>query len=263
MTKQRHILIADGDTAERERLAKALQTGGAFRVSEVGNAADVMAHVQSRTQRFDAIIVNAVLPDADGPELCARIRRRGLRMPIIALSDSANEADVVRSLDAGANDCVRKPFQLAELSARLRAQIREHDTSEDAVLPIGPYHLRPAARTLHEPSKDLQIRLTPKEVALLKYLYRASGRPVSQQRLLQEIWNYSPEARTHTVASHIHRLRHKIEPDPLHPTVLVSEGRGYSLGDQEEGEITWRPLPQQPSRPTSEYERQRYAYANQ
>jgi DNA-binding response OmpR family regulator len=262
MTKQRHILIAGGDIAERERLANALQTGEAFRASEVSNAADVMARVQSRTQRFDAIIVNAVLPDTHGSELCARIRRRGLRMPIIVLSDSANEADVVRSLDAGANDCVRKPFHLAELSARLRAQIREHDTSEDAVLPIGPYHLRPAARTLHEPIKNVQIRLTPKEVALLKYLYRASGRPVSRQKLLKEIWSYSPEARTHTVASHIHRLRQKIEPDPACPTILVNDNGGYSLGNQEEGEITWRKFPQPPFRPTSEYEIQRYAYAN-
>jgi len=260
--KQRHILIAGGDMAEREGLAKALQTDGAFRVNEVGNAADVMARIQSRPQRFDAIIVDAVQPDTHGPELCARIRRRGLWMPIIVLSDSTNDAEIVRSLDAGANDCVRKPVHLAVLLARLRAQIREHDRSEDATLPIGPFYLRPATRTLHNPIKNQQMRLTPKEVGLLKHLYRASGQPVSRQKLLREIWNYNPAACTDTLETHVYRLRRKIVPHPARPTILVSDGRGYRLGNQEEGEITLAPPPQPSPRQTSEYERQRYAYAN-
>jgi DNA-binding response OmpR family regulator len=129
-----------------------------------------------------------------------------------------------------------KPFHLAELMARLRAQIREHDTSEDAVLPIGPYHFRPGTRTLHEPVSNVQLRLTQKEVTILKCLYRASGRPVSRQTLLQEVWGYSFAARTHTVGTHIYRLRRKIEPDPAHPTVVVNDGGGYILGQHEEAE---------------------------
>jgi len=120
--------------------------------------------------------------------------------------------------------------------ARLRAQIREHDTSEEAVLPIGPYHFRPGARSLYEPVKSVQIRLTQKEAAILKVLYRASGHSVSGRMLLQEIWGYTPSTGTHTVGTHIHRLRQKIEPDPTHPTILVNDGGGYSLGHREEAE---------------------------
>jgi DNA-binding response OmpR family regulator len=139
-------------------------------------------------------------------------------------------------LDAGANDYMARPFRIGELAARLRAQMREHDTSEDAVLLVGPYHFRPGARSLHEPVGNVQIRLTQKEVTILKCLYRAAGRPVSRQTLLQEVWGYSSAARTHTVETHIYRLRRKIEPDPAHPMVVVNDGGGYSLGHQEEAE---------------------------
>lgn len=230
----RDVLIAGGEKMQRAALAEALEAGGAFRVSEVASALEALARTQARAQRFDAIIVDNALPDSDSTDLCARIRRRGLRVPIIVLSDVAAEGEVVRALDAGANDYVARPFRFAELSARLRAQIREHDTSEDAVLLIGPYHFRPGARILHEPVGNVQIRLTQKEVTILKCLYRASGRPVSRQTLLQEVWGYSSAARTHTVETHIYRLRRKIEPDPAHPTVIVNDGGGYVLGQQEE-----------------------------
>jgi len=236
MTKTRQILLASGDSAERASLARALEAGGAFRLTVVASALDAMARSHLRGERFDAIVVDADLPDCDVVDLCARIRRRGLRMPIIVLSDVTGESDIVRALDAGANDYMARPFRMGELAARLRAQIREHDTSEDAVLLIGPYHFRPGSRSLHEPVGNVQIRLTQKEVTILKCLYRAAGRPISRQTLLQEVWGYSSAARTHTVETHIYRLRRKIEPDPAHPIVVVNDGGGYSLGDREESE---------------------------
>ena len=234
MNKPRNILIAGGEAAERAALSRALEAGGAFRLTDVAGALEAVARTQLRAQRFDAIIVDADLPDSDVPELCARIRRRGLRIPIVVISDVASESDIVRALDAGANDYVARPFRIGELSARLRAQIREHDTSEDAVLLVGPYHFRPGARSLHEPVANVHLRLTQKEVTILKCLYRAAGHPVSRQILLQEVWGYSSAARTHTVETHIYRLRRKIEPDPAHPTVVVNDGGGYSLGHYEE-----------------------------
>jgi DNA-binding response OmpR family regulator len=234
MKKPRHILIAGGQAAERAVLCRTLEAGGEFRVTEVAGALEAVALTQLRAQRFDAIIVDADLPDGDVPELCARIRRRGLRMPIIVLSNAGSEADIVRALDAGANDYVARPFRIGELAARLRAQIREHDTSEDAVLLVGPYHFQPGARSLHEPIGNVHLRLTQKEVTILKCLYRAGGQPVSRQTLLQEVWGYSSAARTHTVETHIYRLRRKIEPDPGHPMVVVNNGGGYSLGSNEE-----------------------------
>jgi DNA-binding response OmpR family regulator len=230
MDGPRHILIVGTDPELRDTLAHALEGGGAFSVTDAAGAAEAMARTQLRQQRLDAIIVQAALADGDGTELCSRLRRRGLRVPIIVLSEAGAEQDVVRALDAGANDYVVKPFRLAELMARLRAQIREHETSEDAVLPIGPYHFRPGSRSLHEPAENRQIRLTQKEVTILKCLYRAAGMPVSRQALLHEVWSYSAGARTHTVETHIYRLRRKIEPDPAHPRVIVNEGGGYRLG---------------------------------
>ena len=208
-----------------------------FRISDVSGAADAIARTQSRHRRLDAIVMQASFDDGDAVELCTRLRRRELRVPIIVLGDTAAEHDIVRTLDAGANDYVVKPVRMAELKARLRAQIREHETSEDAVLTIGPYHFRPGARTLHEPAGNEHIRLTQKEVNILKCLYRAAGQPVSRQVLLKEVWSYSAGARTHTVETHIYRLRRKIEPDPTHPTVIINEGGGYCLGQTAEAEI--------------------------
>jgi DNA-binding response OmpR family regulator len=226
----RHILVVGAEAGLRERLAQALEGDGAFRVTDAAGAAEAVARTQLRQQRLDAIVVQDALADGDGTDLCNRLRRRGLRVPIIVLSEAASEQDVVRALEAGANDYVVQPFRLAELKARLRAQIREHETSEDAVLPIGPYHFRPGARSLHDPAENRQIRLTQKEVTILKCLYRAAGRPVSRQTLLDEVWSYNAGARTHTVETHIYRLRRKIEPDPSHPSVIVNDGGGYCLG---------------------------------
>jgi DNA-binding response OmpR family regulator len=236
MTKTRLILLVGGDSLERASLARALEAGGAYSLTVVASGLDAMARTHLRGERFDAIIADADLPDCDVTELCARIRRRGLRIPIIVVSDVPSEADIVHALDAGANDYMARPFRIGELTARLRAQIREHDTSEDAVLLVGPYHFRPGSRLLHEPVGNVQIRLTQKEVTILKCLYRAAGRPVSRQTLLQEVWGYSSAARTHTVETHIYRLRRKIEPDPAHPSVVVNDGGGYSIGHQEEPE---------------------------
>src|SRR5580658_9712477 len=140
MSGQKHILIVDDDRALRSTLAAALEMDGAFAVTQADSAADAMIKTQARALRFDAVILDLALPDADGCDLCARLRRNGLRVPIIMLTGTAGEQDVVRGLDSGANDYMIKPFRLAELTARLRAQIRAHETSEDAVLVIGPYH---------------------------------------------------------------------------------------------------------------------------
>ena len=150
-------------------------------------------------------------------------------MPIIMLTGSDDEADIVRGLDAGANDYIAKPFRLAELLARLRAQVRIFENSEDAVFTIGPYTFRPSAKLLQEPVKNRRIRLTEKEAAILKFLYRAGTRPVARQVLLNEVWGYNANVTTHTLETHIYRLRQKIEPDPGNARLLVTEGGGYRL----------------------------------
>ncbi len=229
MTSQKNILIVDDDRALLITLAAALESEGAFQVTQADNAADAAAAAMSRDLRFDAILLDIELPDGDGFELCGRLRKAGVRVPILMLTGAAAEDDVVRGLDAGANDYVVKPFRMAELTARLRAQIRAHQSSEDAVLMVGPYQFRPGVRSLFDPVENRRLRLTDKEAAVLKYLYHSAGKPVGRQTLLREVWGYANGASTHTVETHIYRLRRKIEPDPGFPRIVVNEEGGYRL----------------------------------
>ena len=232
MSGERPILIVDDDRSLREELATQLRVEGDFRPFEATNAEQAEALLLAQGARFDALILDVGLPDADGRDLCARLRRQGMRMPIIMLTGSDDEADVVRGLDSGANDYIAKPFKLRELLARLRAQLRIFENSEDAVFTIGPYTFRPSAKLLEEPTRKRRIRLTEKEAAILKFLYRAGTKPVARQVLLNEVWGYNAAVTTHTLETHIYRLRQKIEPDPGNARLLVTEGGGYRLDPQ-------------------------------
>ncbi len=229
MSGERPILIVDDDRTLREELAAQLQVDGEFVAREAGSLAEAVSCLAAAEQRFDALILDVGLPDGDGRDLCAELRRQGLRMPIIMLTGSDDEADVVRGLDSGANDYIAKPFRLGELLARLRAQLRIFENSEDAVFVIGPYTFRPSAKLLQEPLRNRRIRLTEKEAAILKFLYRAGTKPVARQILLNEVWGYNAAVTTHTLETHIYRLRQKIEPDPTNARLLVTEGGGYRL----------------------------------
>ena len=229
MPGDRPILVIDDDVTLRETLVEQLEVDGEFSAAEAGTISQAESMVTARDARFDALILDVTLPDGDGRDLCASLRRAGMRMPIIMLTGSDEESDVVRGLDAGANDYIAKPFRLAELLARLRAQVRIFENSEDAVFTIGPYTFRPSAKLLQEPVKNRRIRLTEKEAAILKFLYRAGTRPVARQVLLNEVWGYNANVTTHTLETHIYRLRQKIEPDPGNARLLVTEGGGYRL----------------------------------
>ena len=229
MSGERPILIVDDDDNLRTTLVEQLQVDGEFTVKGAGSVKEAETLMSGKDARFDALILDVSLPDGDGRDLCAALRRQGMRMPIIMLTGSDDEADVVRGLDAGANDYIAKPFRLAELLARVRAQMRIFENSEDAVFTIGPYTFRPSAKLLQEPAQNRRIRLTEKEAAILKFLYRAGTRPVARQVLLNEVWGYNAAVTTHTLETHIYRLRQKIEPDPANARLLVTEGGGYRL----------------------------------
>ncbi len=229
MAGERPILIVDDDRALRDTLVEQLTLDGEFSAAEAASVAEAETALASKTARFDAIILDVGLPDGDGRDLCIKLRKQGVKVPIIILTGSDDEADVVRGLDAGANDYIAKPFRLAELLARVRAQLRIFENSEDAVFNIGPFVFRPSAKQLSEPAKNRRIRLTEKEAAILKFLYRAGPRPVPRQVLLNEVWGYNAAVTTHTLETHIYRLRQKIEPDPSNARLLITEGGGYRL----------------------------------
>jgi DNA-binding response OmpR family regulator len=229
MSAERPILIVDDDDALREVLIEQLTFDGEFVATEAASVQEVETRLASQDARFDAIILDIGLPDGDGRELCAKLRKQGHRMPIIMLTGMDGDTDVVRGLDCGANDYVAKPFRFAVLLARLRAQLRLFEQSEDAVFTIGPYTFRPASKLLQDTAKNRRIRLTDKESAILKFLYRAGTRAVSRHILLNEVWGYNAAVSTHTLETHIYRVRQKIEPDPANARLLLTENGGYRL----------------------------------
>jgi DNA-binding response OmpR family regulator len=229
MAGQHPILVVDDDNALRQALIEQLVQDGEFQPTEANCLAAATACLSAPDARFDALLLDVSLPDGDGRDFCRQLRTQGVKTPIIMLTGSAEETDIVRGLDSGANDYISKPFRLNELLARLRAQLRSFENSEDAVFTIGPYTFRPAAKQLLEPIRNKRIRLTDKETAILKFLYRAGGKPVARQVLLGEVWGYNAAVTTHTLETHVYRLRQKIEPDAQTATLLLTEGGGYRL----------------------------------
>ena len=164
----------------------------------------------------------------DGRDVCKRVRKDGFNAPIIVLTGEAADTDIVLGLDAGANDYVSKPFRFAVLLARMRAQLRQHTHNEDAVIKRGPYQFQPSAKVLIEQDGG-KIRLTAKETSMLKFLYRSSTNLDSRDVLLREVWGYNDNIATHTLETHIYRLRQKIEPDPANANLLRTEAGGCRL----------------------------------
>jgi len=227
MTPGKKILLVDDDTALRQSLAEQLHLHEEFETTEADDAAAALALV--RHGYFDAILLDVGLPDMDGRELCRVMRREGVRSPIIMLTAAGTDSDAILGLDSGANDYITKPFRLSVLLARLRAQLRQYEQSEDAVFSIGPYTFRPSVKLLLDEKANRKIRLTEKEAAILKYLYRAGEKVVGRDTLLGEVWGYNAGVTTHTLETHVYRLRQKIERDPSNAEILVTEPGGYRL----------------------------------
>ncbi|MCC5985593.1 MAG: response regulator transcription factor [Rhodobacteraceae bacterium] len=226
MPKVNRILLVDDDDDLREALSEQLVMTDDFDVFEAANGAEAMEQVKAG--HFDLAILDVGLPDTDGRELCKRMRKAGLKCPIVMLTGHDSDADTILGLDAGANDYVTKPFKFPVLLARLRAQLRQHEQSENAVFQLGPYQFRPAQKLLLDEG-ERKIRLTEKETNILKFLYRAPEGVVPRDVLLHEVWGYNAGVTTHTLETHIYRLRQKIEPDPSNARILVTESGGYKL----------------------------------
>ena len=226
MAQSKTILIIDDEADLRGELAEQLDLHNEFTAEQAETGEEGVR--KAVTLKPDLILLDVDLPDFDGREVCRRVRAAGISAPIIMLTAAVGEADTIQGLDAGANDYVTKPFRFAVLLARIRAQLRSHEQSEDAVFQIGPYEFRPAAKMLLDP-KGKKIRLTDKETNILKYLYRAGGKVISREELLTEVWGYNAGVTTHTLETHVYRLRQKIEPDPTGPKILITEAGGYRL----------------------------------
>ncbi len=226
MSNVRKILLVDDDEELRESLREQLALHDEFEVATAGTAAKGVEG--AKAEHIDLLILDVSLPDMDGREACKVLRKAGFKSPIIMLTGNVSDADMILGLDAGANDYVTKPFKFAVLLARIRAQLRQHEQSEDAVFTIGHYTFKPASKILVD-EKGGKIRLTEKETSILKFLYRAGEKVVTRDVLLQEVWGYNSGVTTHTLETHIYRLRQKIEKDPSQAELLVTETGGYKL----------------------------------
>ena len=220
------VLLLNGDTEFRGMVADELRIAG-FDPTEAATVAEAEALVLRGTVRFEALFLDVSLPDGDGRDLCARLRAARQHMPVLMLAGSDAEDDVVRGLEAGAHDYLAKPVRPSVLIARLRAQLRHHENSMDAVLTVGPWRFHPAQKVLRDQA-GRRVWLTPREVGILRHLLRTDG-GASRQGLLAEVWGYNSAVTTHTLETHIYRLRQKIETDPADARLLVTTRAGYRL----------------------------------
>ena len=224
---KRKVLIVDDDLDFCDMLAEQLRTNDEFVTEGAGTGAAAVA--RTGIDHFDIILLDIGLPDMDGREVCRTLRHGGVKSPILMLTGADTDADTILGLEAGANDYVTKPFRMDVLLARMRAHLREHEQSEYAVFSIGPYSFRPAAKLLLDTETNKKVRLTDKETAIIKFLYLSSERTVGRDVLLDEVWGYNAGVTTHTLETHVYRLRQKIERDPANARLLVTEPNGYRL----------------------------------
>jgi DNA-binding response OmpR family regulator len=223
---RRRIFLVDDDADLRKTLMDQLMHYREFELIEAGTAAEALSNV--RDVHVDLMILDVGLPDMDGREAVKILRRDGFKSPILLLTGHDSDSDEILGLESGANDYVTKPFRFSVLLARIRAQLRQHDQSEDVVFTIGPYSFQPAAKIL-ESADGGKVRLTDKETSILKYLYRQGPKTITRDVLLKEVWGYNNRVTTHTLETHIYRLRQKIERDPSNARLLVTEEGGYRL----------------------------------
>ncbi|GAB5389104.1 MAG: response regulator transcription factor [Alphaproteobacteria bacterium] len=223
----RSILLVDDDDALRSTLAEQLVLLEDFDTTEADSGTKALTIAKERN--FDAVILDVGLPDMDGRDLCRLLRRQGVSAPIIMLTGHDTDADAILGLDAGATDYVTKPFKLNVLMARLRAHMRHFEAAGDAVFTVGPYTFQPSNRVLIRRDDGQEVRLTEKECAILKHLHKAGDKVVPRETLLGEVWGYNSSVNTHTLETHIYRLRQKIEADPSNASLLVTRSGGYLL----------------------------------
>ena len=227
MSRATTVLVIEDDAAMRNGLVDNLEIEG-YSVIGAGTAGE--GRETALRRRPDLILLDVMLPDGDGIELCRRLRKQGFEPPIILLTARGQELDKVVGLESGADDYVVKPFSLRELLARIHAHLRRRDRRDGVA---GPVRIGVAdvdfAR--HHVSRDgTALEASSKELELLEFLYRRRGQVVSRDAVLTEVWGRSDDVVTRSVDNFILRLRKKIEPDPARPRYLITvHGTGYKL----------------------------------
>lgn len=227
MSEQPTILIVEDDAAMRRGLEDNLEIEG-YRVVSAATMRE--GRVAAMKRNPDLIIVDVMLPDGDGIELCKQLRAEGRSEPIIMVTAKGAEMDKVLALETGADDYVVKPFSLRELLARIHAQLRRSQIQEPLQGPVrvGAAQIDFQGHRLTREGRLLET--SAKEIELLRYLVNHRGEVISRDALLAAVWGHESGIVTRTVDNFIVRLRRKLEPDPANPQFLLTvHGRGYKL----------------------------------
>jgi DNA-binding response OmpR family regulator len=219
------ILVVEDD----RKVASFIQSG----LGQEGYAVDVLhegvtAGEQARAIDYDAVVLDLMLPGRSGFQVLRDIRARKPSLPVVILTSKDSVEDRIVGLDSGADDYMVKPFALAELSARLRAVLRR-GTARESVLHVGDLELETVARVVRRGGRT--IELTPKEYALLEYLARNGGRPVTKSLIIEHVWDVHFDSVSNVVEVHINALRNKIDKDFATPLIRTVRGVGYMLTD--------------------------------
>jgi DNA-binding response OmpR family regulator len=222
MHDRRKVLIIDDDPALRQSLAEQLEMNAEFVSAQCDTSAAALRVM--RRERFDAVLLDGDLPDVARPELCRLLRQADPGVPILIMAAAGEGA----AASPEADDYLPKPFRLNDLLGRLRAQLARSERGGAAIVMIGPYTFRPDIKLMVDNGDGRKVRLTDKEAAILQFLHRA-GRVIDRDTLLGEVWGYNAGVTTHTLETHVYRLRRKIERDPARAEILVTEAGGYRL----------------------------------
>jgi DNA-binding response OmpR family regulator len=227
MTSGKKVLLVDDDEAFRGALGEQLDLHEEFVTDMAATSAQGLE--SAKNTHYDIVLLDVGLPDMDGRDVCRLMRRNGVKSPIILLAGQESDSDTILGLDVGANDYITKPFKIAILLARMRTHLRQNEQFDDTVFTIGPYSFWPSAKILIDESQNRKVRLTEKETAILEYLYQTGDRMVNRETLLGKVWGYNAGVTTHTLETHVYRLRQKIEVDPSRAAILVTDPGGYRL----------------------------------
>jgi two-component system KDP operon response regulator KdpE len=227
-----NLLIVDDDRSIRLSLRTILANFG-FDIVEAARGEEALALV--RTARFDAVLLDINMPGMGGIDVCRIMRKAAPRLPIVMLTVQGSEDRKVEALDAGADDYITKPFQLRELTARLRAAVRRNKVTEatETTIMIGDVSLDVERHLVQK--KGQQVHLTPKQFELLQYLMTNAGRPIPHVRLLRSVWGPEYGNELEYLRTFIRQIRMKIEDDPADPQYLLTETHvGYRFREAQE-----------------------------
>jgi len=222
------VLVAEDAERMAALLGRGLREEG-YAVDTVHNGEDAVW--MAAENPYDAIVLDVMLPDIDGFEVCRRVRGAGQWAPVVMLTARDAVEDRVRGLDAGADDYLPKPFAFAELLARLRALVRRGARERPAELQVGDLVLDPAAKTVRRDGRD--VELTPKEFALLEYFMRHPGEVLSRTRLIEHVWDFAYEGDSNVVEVYVRYLREKIDRPFGEDSIQTVRGLGYRLRTEE------------------------------